>query len=90
MFLMLSSYHERQPRATVTKTQEVLKVKKQADNMTGAKIGTVESACARYGFGRNKLREVAEDAGAVIKLGRSVRINFTIMDAYFDALSGGN
>ncbi len=64
--------------------------KRTFENVSDVKVGTVESACARYGFGRNKLREVASDAGAIIKLGRSVRINFTVLDAYFDALSGEN
>lgn len=52
------------------------------------KTGTLENASARYGFGRNKMREVASEAGAVIKIGRSVRVNFTILDKYLDALSG--
>jgi len=30
----------------------------------------------------------AEDAGAIIKIGKSVRVNFTILDKYMDALSG--
>lgn len=53
----------------------------------GVKVGTLECAGARYGFGRNRMRKIAEDAGAVIKVGRSVRVNFTILDKYFDALS---
>ena len=52
------------------------------------KTGTLENAGARYGFGRNKMRIIAEDAGAIIKLGRSVRVNFTILDKYMDNLSG--
>jgi len=62
--------------------------KRDVGDTSNAKIGTVEEACDRYGFGRNKIREIASDAGAVIKLGRSVRINFTILDHYFDSLSG--
>ena len=31
---------------------------------------------------------IAEDAGAIIKIGKSVRVNFTILDKYMDALSG--
>lgn len=38
--------------------------------------------------GRNSMRKIAEDAGAIIKIGKSVRVNFTIMDNYLDALSG--
>ena len=52
------------------------------------KAGTLEQAGIRYGFGRNTMRKVAEEAGAIIKIGRSVRVNYTIMDKYIDALSG--
>ena len=52
------------------------------------KTGTLEQAGMRYGFGRNSMRKIAEDAGAIIKIGKSVRVNFTIVDKYMDALSG--
>ncbi|MDB2132832.1 DUF6462 family protein [Enterocloster clostridioformis] len=52
------------------------------------KSGTLEQAGMRYGFGRNAMRKVAEDAGAVIKIGKSVRVNFTILDRYMDSISG--
>ena len=52
------------------------------------KSGTLEQAGMRYGFGRNSMRKIAEDAGAIIKIGKSVRVNFTILDKYMDALSG--
>lgn len=52
------------------------------------KTGTLEQAGLRYGFGRNRMRTIAEDAGAVIKIGKSVRVNFTILDKYMDSLSG--
>ena len=52
------------------------------------KTGTLEQAGLRYGFGRNRMRTIAEDAGAVIKIGKSVRVNFTILDEYMDSLSG--
>lgn len=52
------------------------------------KSGTLEQAGLRYGFGRNTMRKVAEDAGAIIKIGKCVRINFSIMDKYIDSLSG--
>ena len=44
------------------------------------KSGTLEQAGMRYGFGRNSMRKIAEDAHAIIKIGKSVRVNFTIMD----------
>lgn len=52
------------------------------------KSGTLEQAGLRYGFGRNSMRKVAEDAGAIIKIGKCVRVNFTILDRYMDSLSG--
>lgn len=52
------------------------------------KSGTLEQADMRYGFGRNSMRKIAEDAGAIIKIGKSVRVNFTILDKYMDSLSG--
>ena len=30
------------------------------------------------------MRAIAEDAGAIIKIGKSVRVNFTILDKYMD------
>ena len=63
--------------------------KRNESNVSEVKTGTLEYAGARYGFGRNKIRSIAEDAGAIIKIGKSVRINFTILDKYMDSLSGG-
>lgn len=44
------------------------------------KTGTLEQAGLRYGFGRNSIRKIANDAGAVIKIGKSVRINFNELE----------
>jgi hypothetical protein len=55
---------------------------------TEEKFGTIESACRRYGFGRNKMRKIASDAKAVIKIGRCVRVNYAAVDHYFEMLSG--
>ncbi len=52
------------------------------------KSGTLEQAGMRYGFGRNTMRKIAEEAGAIIKIGKCVRVNFTVMDKYIDTLSG--
>ena len=40
------------------------------------KTGRIEQACARYGVGRNTMRKIAEDSGAVIRIGRNYLINF--------------
>ncbi|RGD95189.1 hypothetical protein DW644_03785 [Clostridiales bacterium AM23-16LB] len=53
-----------------------------------SKLGTLEQAAGRYSFGRNAMRRIAGEAGAIIKIGRSVRVNFTILDQYMDDLSG--
>ncbi len=52
------------------------------------KVGTLEQAGLRYGFGRNSMRKIAEDAGAIIKIGKCVRVNFSKVDAYMDSISG--
>lgn len=52
-----------------------------------AKTGRIEQACARYGLGRNTMRNVAEQAGAVIKIGRCYLVDFHKVDAYMDSLS---
>lgn len=52
------------------------------------KSGTLEQAGLRYGFGRNTMRKLAAEAGAIIKWGKCVRVNYTIMDTYIDSLTG--
>lgn len=58
------------------------------NNEIAQKSGTLEQAGLRYGFGRNRIREIAAEAGAIIKIGKSVRVNFSILDKYMDSLSG--
>ena len=41
----------------------------------------------RWPMGRRKLQKLAEDAGAIIRIGKLVYINVTIMDRYFDEIS---
>ncbi len=53
-----------------------------------ARTGRIEQACARYGVGRNTMRQIAEQAGAVVRIGRNYLINFHKVDAYMDSLSG--
>ena len=52
------------------------------------KTGRIEQACARYGVGRNTMRKIAEDSGAVIRIGRNYLINFEKVAAYMSAMSG--
>lgn len=51
------------------------------------KTGRIEQACERYGIGKSSMRQVAEDAEAVIRIGKSYLINFTKVDAYMDRIS---
>lgn len=55
--------------------------------VSSIRTGTLEHACQRYDLGRNTMRKVAEDAGAVIKIGRCVRINFDRVDHYMETIS---
>lgn len=62
--------------------------KRIQNDSSEVKSGRLEQACARYGLGKHSMRNVAESAGAVIRVGRSYLINYTLVDAYFDRLSG--
>lgn len=60
----------------------------ESDKSAGrAKLLTVDEGCARYSFGRATMRKVAEDAGAVVRIGRVYRINTDKVDRYIDAVS---
>ena len=62
-----------------------LKIPERRD--LGVKMGRLEDACARYSFGRSTMRKIAEDAGAVVRIGRCYRVNFDKVDAYLDAVT---
>lgn len=51
------------------------------------KVTDNKQACERYGIGKTSMRQVAADAGAEIKIGKSYLINFTKVDAYMDSIS---
>ena len=51
------------------------------------KTGRIEQASERYGIGKTSMRQIAADAGAEIKIGKSYLINFTKVDAYMDSIS---
>ncbi|MCD7862403.1 MAG: DUF6462 family protein [Lachnospiraceae bacterium] len=53
------------------------------------KLGTVEQAMKRYSLGETNMRRVGNEAGAIVRIGKSVRFNFTILDRYMDRISGG-
>lgn len=53
-----------------------------------ARTGRIDQACARYGVGRNTMRQIAEQAGAVVRIGRNYLINFQKVDQFMDSISG--
>lgn len=61
--------------------------KRIQDVTVETKTGRVPQACLRYNLGRCKMRKIAEDAGALIKIGSVVLVNYTIMDEYMDGIS---
>lgn len=52
------------------------------------KLADIEQACARYGIGRNTMREIAEQAHAIVRVKRLWKVNLPVMDAYFDSITG--
>lgn len=53
-----------------------------------ARTGRIEQACLRYGVGKNTMRKIAEDAQAVIRIGKTYLINYSKVDDYMDSISG--
>jgi hypothetical protein len=51
------------------------------------KLITDDEGVIRYRIGRNAFRKLAEDAHAVVFLGRSRRNNVTKIDKYLDGIS---
>ena len=68
---------------------EALKVKEIMKRETPeVKTTKIELACMRYGVGKNTMRKIAEDARAVVRIGKSYLINVSKVDEYMDTLSG--
>ena len=51
------------------------------------KTGRIDQACERYGVGRSAMRRIAEESGAVVRVGRTYLINYSKVDQYMDELS---
>ncbi len=49
-----------------------------------------QQAVERYNMCWNTLLKAAHDAGALVRYGRSVYFNATLLDSYFDSLSGAD
>lgn len=50
----------------------------------GVKTGTINQAKTRYNIGRDSVMELAENARAIVHIGRRVLINFPKLDQYID------
>lgn len=53
-----------------------------------AKTGRIEEACKRYGIGATTMRQIAKEAGAVIRIGKIFLVDFSIMDEYMAGKAG--
>lgn len=51
------------------------------------RTGSIDDACSRYGLGKASMRKVAEDANAVIRIGKRYLVNFAKIDAFMDNIS---
>ena len=51
-------------------------------------MGDINEASARYGVGKASVRKLATDCGAIVRVGRLVRFNFSILDGYVAEISG--
>ena len=67
---------------------ELKKVDKVIIYPVEPKLITDDEGGIRYRIGRNAFRKLAEEANAVVMLGRSRRSNVTIIDSYLDSISG--
>lgn len=54
----------------------------------GARTLRIPGACQRYNLGSGTMRKVAEDAGAIIRIGRCVLIDCEKVDSYLSAKAG--
>ena len=63
------------------------RIVKPATDEKEIKTGGLPEACARYGMGKASMRKVAEDAGAVIRIGKRYLVNFSRVDLYMDSIS---
>lgn len=63
-------------------------MKKREAIETSVKLGSLESACKRYGLGKCSMRDAGDKANAVVRVGRRYLLNFSILDAYFDSITG--
>ena len=46
------------------------------------KMGRIPEACYKYSLGENSMRKVAAEAGAIVRIGRAVLVNYDVLDNY--------
>lgn len=59
---------------------------KPSENSNDIRVGTIKEGQERYRFGRDTLLKIANECNAVIRIGKSVRLDFAKMDEYFDKM----
>ena len=65
-----------------------MQTRKRHDDSSGiVKTGGIDDACARYGLGKASMRKVAEDAGAIIRIGKRLLVNYAKVDMYMNSIS---
>lgn len=57
------------------------------EELNVARTGGIDDACTRYGLGKTSMRRVAEEAQAVIRIGKRYLVNYAKVDVYMDSLS---
>ena len=63
--------------------------KRQRNNFhpENALCGGIDEACSRYGLGKSTMRKVAADAGAIIRIGKRLLVNYSRVDQYMNSIS---
>lgn len=57
---------------------------KPVENSKNIRVGTLREGQERYRYGRNTLLKIANECNAVIRIGKTIRLNFTRLDDYFE------
>lgn len=63
-----------------------MRLRETTQNLTDKRLLSPSEACIYSGLGRSKMRELAEQAGAVKRFGRRVLIDKVKLDAAIDEL----
>lgn len=58
-------------------------IKKKED----VKLITYKEACERYSLGLSTIQKYARESGALRKIGKSARVNVSVMDAFLETFT---